>query len=166
MTKLLSDEHLAAATARKLAGPGHRLVEDLRQDVARLHPETPIRIPASGAQQLVAEVDMLREVAARLGVEVHAFRDNVQLERDAPPARLQSCLNCISFDAVKTADAHILVERQAIVREAGVCRHNPPTAMPRPPSGGPPIASSFPPVWPDQWCRRWEHLTNRKVPTQ
>lgn len=165
MTKLLSDEHLAAATGRKLAGPGHRVVEDLRGDVARLHPESSIRIPASGAQQLVAEVDMLREVAFRLGVEVHAFRDNVQLERDAPPPRLQSCLNCISFDAVKSTEAHMKVERQAIVGEAGVCRHNPPTALPRGPTGGPPVASSFPPVWPDQWCRRWEHLTNRKVPT-
>ena len=166
MTKLLSDEHLAAAIGKTLVGPGHRLVEELRQDVARQHPQTTIRISTSGAQQLVAEVDLQRDAAARLGVEVHAFRGNVQLERDAPPARLQSCLNCISFDAVKSAEAHVQVERQAIVSEAGVCRHNPPTAIPRGPAGGPPVASAFPPVWPGQWCRRWEHLTNRKVPTQ
>ena len=165
MSTLLTDDLLRAATTKTLGGPGRSLVEDVRREAAGLHPTSAVRIAARDAQQIVAEVDMLREVAARLGVEVHAFRDNVQLERDAPPPRLQSCLNCISFDAVKSTEAHMKVERQAIVGEAGVCRHNPPTAIPRGPAGGPPVASAFPPVWPDQWCRRWEHLTNRKVPT-
>ncbi len=162
MTKLLSDEQLAAVIAKKLVGSGHALIEDLRE-AARRGAGALVRIESVGP--FVGEVDMLREVAARLGIEVRAFRDNVQLERDAPPPRLQSCLNCISFDAVKSTEAHMKVDRQAIVSEAGVCRHNPPTGIPRGSAGGPPVASSFPPVWPDQWCRRWEHLTNRKVPT-
>lgn len=164
MTKHLTDEQVAAAVSKTLAGPGHRLIENMRQDASRVHPETQIRIPASSAGQVVAEADMLREAAARLAVEVRAFRSNVQLERDAPPRRMQSCLNCVSFDAVKSSVAHVRVERQAIVQEAGVCRHNPPTAVPRGPSGGTPTASAFPPVWPEQWCRRWEPLNNRKVP--
>lgn len=159
----LSDAHVAAAMARKLAGPGP-LIDDLRE-ADRRKATALVRIESVGP--LVREIDTLREVAASLATEVRAFRDNVQLDRDAPPAPLQSCLDCVSFNAVKTSDAHMKVERQAIVQEAGVCRHNPPTAMPqRGPTVGPPVASFFPPVWPHEWCRRWEPLNNRKVPKQ
>ncbi|WP_156002655.1 hypothetical protein [Sphingomonas melonis] len=149
--------------AKKLVGPGHAFIEDLRE-ADRRRATALLRIETVGP--IVNEIDALREVAASLATEVRAFRDNVQMERDAPPAPIQSCLDCISFNAVKSTEAHVKVERQAIVQQAGVCRHNPPTAMPRGAAGGSPTGSFFPPVWPHEWCRRWEPLQNRKVPKQ
>ena len=166
MTKLLSDDQVRAACAKTLAGPGHHVVEAIRNDVAAQHPDTLIRVKASSAAQLVVEFDMLREAAARLAGEARAFRNNLQLERDAPPPRLRSCINCVFFDAVKATDAHVSVERQAIVQEAGVCRRNPPVGLPLRTMPGSVTMSYFPPVLPDQWCGCWQIIDNRKVPIE
>lgn len=163
MTKLLSGERVAEAIAKKLMGDAHPLIEDMRQQTASAHPDSRVIVSAAGMRMLIGEVDMLREVAARLGTEVRAFRNNVQLQRDAPPSRDQSCLNCRFFEAVKSTEAHIVVGRQAIVQDAGACCRQPPSPGPRGSSGDSPSTSFFTPVHPSKWCGGWELLDNRRA---
>lgn len=161
MTPRLSDAQLAAAIAKRLFGQAHTQIEQLRA-AARSKERPLVRIEE--ANRLVQEIDGLLGIVASLATELSAFRRNVQLERDAPPARFQSCLNCRFFDPVVSVEAHIAVERQAIIKDPGVCCYSPPSAGARPLAGGASTTSSFPAVHPERWCGRWEALDSRLAP--
>ena len=151
---LASGAEVEAAIADVPSGIGAKVVEYLRELVGRHNSSSLTRVDVAQGAALVAHVDALRSLARRLAIEVHFFRDNRQLGRDAAAPRTETCENCRWFDAVKSTNGHIAVDQQAIVMEAGVCCYAPPIAVVRP--GTPVTESFFPPVHPSRWCVRWE----------
>ena len=162
MPNLLNDKALAAITARQGLGAGRGVIDSIRDQLKR-HPKGLVRLDPAEADAVTQEMETLNEAAGRLGDEVVAFRANVQLQRDAPPARQQTCANCRFFDAVVSTEGHVPVARQAILQGTGVCCWGPPAAGPKPHNVQPPSQSFFTAVHPTRWCGRWEENRTREV---
>lgn len=158
MSRTVSDAELDAAIKGLTAGPGADYVDELAKRVAGAPGHT-VRMAPEVATALLGELELARLTAAKLGVEVLAYRRNIKIADAAPSSPMRECSNCLHYVSALSTDATKAPEMQAIAKDVGACTANPPTAQLRGTAPHTSAVSIFPTVHPGWRCGRWELLT-------